>query len=160
MNFKSLDNLKRDDVTKLYDLTKATFINPSEALSIPIFEFVVEEHFAGRIDLICNELYETLDYVEFLLRFNDIDHPLNIPKDRSIFYVEKESVSLFDYTDIEVEAKDAIKRLSNNNKRQRIDKKREAAINNPTLPPTISDDVTDPVQIRGNQIIIGENLFR
>lgn len=159
MDIKSLDNLRRDD-SGLYDLTKSTFINISDAISLPVFEIVVEEHFAGRIDLICNDLYENIDHVEFLLRFNDIDNPMNIPVGRSIFYVEKESISLFDYSDVEVEAKDAIKRLSNNNKRQRIDKKREAAINNPTLPPTITDNLTDPVQIRGNQIIIGENLFR
>ncbi len=159
MDIKSLDSLRRDD-NGLFDLTKSTFINVSGAIALPIFELVVEEHFAGRIDLISNELYETIDYVEFLLRFNDIDNPLNVPTGKSIFYVEKESISLFDYSDIEVEAKDAIKRLSNNNKRQRIDKKREAAINNPTLPPTITDDATDPVQIRGNQIIIGENLFK
>ncbi len=159
MNIKSLDGLNRNS-DGLFDLTKATFINPSDSLSIPIFEFVVEEHFAGRIDLIASEIYDNIDNVEFLLRFNDIDHPLNVPNGRSIFYVEKESISLFDYTDIEVDAKDAIKRLSNNNKRQRIDKKREAAINNPSLPPTLTDNVTDPIQIRGNQIIIGENLFK
>lgn len=162
MDIKGFNNLKIDNSTKLYDLTQITYIDISNNLSIPVYPYTVEEHFAGRIDLICDDIYQDTDNVDFLLHFNNIINPLNIPTDTVIYYVDAEAIKLFEFTDEESLAEEAIANLTNNNltninKKQRIDKNR---INSNTLPPTLTDNLTDPVQIKGNQIVIGENLFK
>jgi len=162
MEIKSLNNLKKSSgaTSSLYDLTKSTFIDPSSALNIPVYQHLVEDHESGRIDIISFYLYKSTDQVDFLLNFNSIINPLNILAGSIINYVDLEAVGLFDYTDIEKETSDTLKKLANTNKKQRVDVNRETVVNNPSLPPTLTDNLTDPVQIKGNQVIIGENLFK
>ena len=161
MKIKSLNNLKKSGATtSLYDLTKNSYIDPSGSMGIITYQHVVEEHESGRIDLVSYYIYQSTEQVDFLLNFNNIVNPLNIPVGTIINYVDSESLGLFEYTDIEKEATDTVMRLANTNKKQRIDKNRESIINNPSLPPTLTDNMTDPVQIRGNQVIVGENLFK
>ncbi len=161
MKIKSLDNLKKvSGTSSLYDLTKSTYTDPSGSLAISVYQHVVEEHESGRIDLVSYYIYQSTEQVDFLLNFNNIVNPLNIPVGAIINYVDAESLGLFEYNDIEKEATDTLKRLANTNKKQRIDKNRESVINNPALPPTLTDNMTDPIQIRGNQVIVGENLFK
>lgn|ERR1035437_812858 len=162
MEIKSLNILKTISgaTSSLYDLTRSTFIDPSVALNIPVYEHIVEEWEAGRIDIISSFIYKSTDQVDFLLNFNSIIHPLNILAGTTLNYVDTESVGLFDYDDIEVDTADSLRQLTNTNKKQRIDTNRETVVNNPSLPPTLTDNLTDSVQIKGNQIIIGENLFK
>lgn len=161
MQIKSLDVLKKvSGTSSLYDLTRSTFIDPTSALNVPIYQHIVEEHESGRIDIISYYLYKSTDQVDFLLNFNSIINPLNILEGSVINYVDYQSLGLFNYDDISVDTADSLKKLANTNKKQRLDVNRETVVNNPSLPPTLTDNLTDPVQIKGNQIIIGENLFK
>jgi len=161
MQIKSLDVLKKvSGTSSLYDLTRSTYIDPTSALSVPVYQHIVEEHESGRIDIISYYLYQSTDQVDFLLNFNSIINPLNILEGSVINYVDYQSLGLFNYDDISVDTADSLKKLANTNKKQRLDVNREAVVNNPSLPPTLTDNLTDPVQIKGNQIIIGENLFK
>ena len=172
MKIKAIDKLKIDTnipvvitaiggtQSGLYDLTRLTYNSTSEISTDAILEHIVEDHEAMRMDLICNSIYESVEHVDFLLEYNRILNPLNISPGQSIFYIDKDLIAKYEYDEIVDDTTNAIKKLVNTNKKQRIDKNREAAVNNPSLPPTLTDSLVDPVQIKGNQIVIGENLFR
>lgn len=155
MNIHDINVLKKDSNTGLYDFTKSTY---KLIENIATFTYVVEQHEEMRIDLVCNSIYQTTEYVDFLLDYNNIDNPLNIMSGDEIKYVDAQYIPQFQ---INEEPINNIKnKLLNPSKIQRKDNSRKSYIEQSfSLPPTINDEAVDQVKIEGDNIIIGEGLL-
>lgn len=155
MDLHNLNVLKRNSNTGLYDLNKTTY---KYVPNIATYTYIVEKHEEMRIDLVSNSIYQTTQYVDFLLDYNNIDNPLNIKEGDEIKYVDAQFIVQFQVSDdsaVEVRNK-----LLNPNKGKRVDTNRINYIEQSfSLPPTINDEPVDQVKIEGDNIIIGDGLF-
>lgn len=153
MKIYDIDILSRNDKQgKLYDFTQPTFKN----LSVnSIYESTVEPHEEMRIDIICDRLMGSNEYVDFLLNFNDIENGLNIKSGDIIRYVD---ISTVDFFRVKPDDTTLTKSLLNINKQTRKDSNRQQYLeDNFSLPPTLLDTPIESVQVKGNQVIIGSN---
>lgn len=154
MKVYDLNILEKDpNQDNLYDFTQVTF----KSLSGPnIYSYLVDSFDEMRIDLICNKLYQSVDYIDFILNFNSIDNPLNIKEGDIIYYCDIDDIDLFRVTP---DKPKVLKySLLNNNKQTRKDTNRQSYIeDNFALPPTLLETPTESVQIKGTDIIIGVN---
>lgn len=148
-----LSSLARDpNQNNLYDLTTITFNN----LPAVFYQYVVEAHEEMRIDLISYELYNSIEYMDFLLDINDIDNPLNIKTGDTIKYVDVNQISTFQLTNTQAVQTQQI--LLNVNKATQVDNNRQTYLNNNySLPPTFLENPAPSVTSNGNIITIGGN---
>lgn len=147
-----IDSLKRDaKQDELYDLFVPTFELLTEIQQSPI---VVGKEEMMRIDLICHRLYQSIDEVDFLCSLNDIDNPLNIMENDTLFYTAWGAIDSF-----RIRESDKIstrQSLLNPNKSTKKDRNREKFIENGfALPPTYNPIPRPAVRIDGNDIVIG-----
>lgn len=141
-------NLSQDD---LYDLFEPTFNLLTGVQQSP---FVVGEEEMMRIDLICNKVYGSVNEVDFLCNLNDIDNPLNIMKDDTIFYTSYGVIDSFRISEPQVQS--TRESLINPNKSTKKDKNREKFVEDGfALPPTLNPTPKPAVRIDGNDIVIG-----
>ena len=93
MKLYDLEKLVRDDrQDNLYNFFDPTF---QFAVGLSYKQFVVGPEQAMRIDLVCFEIYKTVDQVDFLLDLNNIDNPLNIMEDDIIIYAAEGAIDEF-----------------------------------------------------------------
>lgn len=149
-----LNILERDpNQEDLYDLSQVTY---KEISGYPLYAHVVESYEEMRIDLISEKCYQSTEYIDFLLSFNDIDNPLNIKEGDIINYIDSSYVDLFRV--VSQKPKVLRKQLLNPNKQTRKDTNRQAYIEEDfSLPPTLLETPVESVQIKGNTILIGVN---
>lgn len=147
-----IDILEKDPQQEdLYDLTQPTYIQLG---GFSVYYYIVEQTEEMRIDLVCNKLYNSTDYVDFLLSFNDIDNPLNIKSGDLILYVDE--LSIEEFRIVPEKPKVLQKLLLNANKQTKKDNNRQAYVeDNFSLPPTILETPIESVQVKGDQIVIG-----
>jgi hypothetical protein len=108
--------------------------------------------------LVCNSIYQNIEYCDILLNVNNIDNPLNI---------KEGSVILYPINDIDIlrysapDNVDINKVLANSNKATRKDQSRKQyAENNLNLPPTVLEESTNQFNIDNpNSIVLGTGLF-
>jgi hypothetical protein len=155
MDIYDINQLVIDSNTGLYDLTRSTY---QYIPNITTFTYVVEQHEEMRIDLVCNSIYGSTDYVDFLLNYNSIDNPLNVKSGDSILYIDAQYISQFRVSI--APANNVQNILLNPAKVQRVDSNRSGYIEQSfSLPPTINDDPVDQVKVDGNNIVIGDGFF-
>lgn len=152
MKFFDLDMLVKDDSQGgLYDLFQPTFNTVS---NLALSTYVVTREQEMRPDLISKELYNSVDFADFICDLNDIDLALNIKENDVIYYVDIASIDSF--RDYSSDRKNASNTLLNSNKTTRLDNVRQDYIENDyKLPPTVLDNPTAAVKIENNQIILG-----
>jgi len=154
MSFYDLNNLRKDvNQNSLYNFFDSTF---KYFFGLTLYQYQVNPNEEMRIDVICNNLYNTTDYCDFLLDLNGIDNPLNILSGDSLLYVSQDQIDYF-HVD-ESTAKTLRNTYLNANKISKIDTNREAYVaNNLSLPPTFLQVPSDAVKIVGNKIVLGGN---
>jgi hypothetical protein len=109
-----------------------------------------------RIDLVCNEIYKTTEYCDFLLDLNNIDNPLNIMGNDRILFVSQDQINLFRIN--ESTAKELRNIYLNAAKVSKPDPKRLSYIENDyKLPPTFLQIPAESVRIVDGKIILGGN---
>lgn len=162
MRIFDLDNIKMVEQkpdkelgqNKFYDLTETTF---KSRLDIQYNYYYVQKQEDMRIDLICQSIYKSTDYIDILLNVNEIDNPLNIKAGDVIKYPSESDIDLLR---VRSESKDTLKTLLNRNKSPKKDENRKKYIEeNFSLPPTVLPNPVDPVIQEGNNIVIGGGLF-
>lgn len=152
MKLYDLDKLIRDSKQNgLYNLFEPTFIG---VVGINLKTHVVSSEQEMRMDLVCKEVYGSVDHVDLLLHVNDIDNPLNIMEDDILVYpsVTAESeyrVSIVDNSD------NRAKLLNPNKSTKKDDNRRKYVEENYSLPPTFLQTPTAAVKIENGQIVIG-----
>ncbi len=156
MNIFDIDNLQKGS-NGLYDFTKITFKYKYD--QIAYFQYKVQKGEEMRIDLVCNSIYNNIDYIDILLNVNNISNPLNIKEGSIILYPDKSSIEFLRIDNNKSDNKDS-KSLGNTNKETRTDSDRKKYIEeNYSLPPTTLDKETDQVTVKGGTIELGNGLF-
>jgi hypothetical protein len=157
MDVRDINVLKRSEKNSgLYDLTKVTY--RSYEGQILVTEYKVPKWEEMRIDLICNKLYGTTEYIDFLLNFNSISNPLNIREGAILRYVSIDDISKFYYNQTAPE--DVQKKLSSAGRATQQDPNRQAYNEqNFPLPPNVMDKPTQQVVVNGQTIKI-QGLFK
>ncbi len=150
MNIYDISILKKDPKQDgLYDLTEPTFVQAVE----PPFQMVVTKEQEMRIDIISNDLYKSVDYIDFLLNLNDIDNPINIKQGDIILYT---TIDKFELCKVSPNTTDDKQRtLLSPNKSSKKDPNRQKYIeDNYQLPPTFLETPASPISSSGNNITI------
>ena len=152
MDFFDIKTLKKDKKQGgLYNFFTPTF------LMLNSFEqqvLIVGKESQMRPDLICNELYQRVDQIDFLMSLNDIDNPLNIMENDLIYFTSYSAIDSFRIKDSEIaETRDL---LLNANKSTKKDDKRQKYVEEKfNLPPTMLPAPKPPIIIEGDDFIIG-----
>jgi hypothetical protein len=152
MKLYDLDKLIRDTKQdNLYNFFDPTF---KMNIGINLQSHVVAPEEEMRIDLVCNNIYNSTEQVDFLLDLNDIDNPLNIMSGDNILYASITAIP--EYRIKTIDNNNARAKLLNANKSSRRDDNRKKYLDeNYALPPTFVESPEAPVKISNNQIIIG-----
>ena len=150
MDIYDIDTLTTDSLQGgLYDLTNLTF----DLIAIGTLPYTVPTEFEMRIDLICNDIYKSTDYCDFIINLNDIDNPLNIKSGDILLYAPIDSIPYYRIST--TSASDKRNTLLNNNKSNQNDSYRQKyAENNYQLPPTYLDNPSTPVSVTGTKLTI------
>jgi hypothetical protein len=156
MEIFDIDTLTKDSSGN-YNLNQTTFeLILTGAVRFGSYE--VQKGEEMRIDLVCNSIYQNIEYCDILLNVNNIDNPLNI---------KEGSVILYPINDIDIlrysapDNVDINKVLANSNKATRKDQSRKQyAENNLNQPPTVLEESTNQFNIDNpNSIVLGTGLF-
>ena len=75
MKIYDIDTLEKDDSGN-YNLTQLTYQSDFNIVNYQQYE--VQKGEEMRIDLVCQSIYGSLDYIDIILNANNIDNPLNI----------------------------------------------------------------------------------
>jgi hypothetical protein len=160
MNIKSLESLKYNVYTKLYNFYYPVLayldIN-IESLNL----YVVQKGEEMRIDLVMMSMYDNIDslkHIDVLLFINNIDNPLNIIEGDFIFYplIETLDSYRFSFDPSSRTGENVRKALALPNKTTKKDGNRKKFIeNNYSLPPVLLDESKPPVRVEGDKIVIG-----
>jgi hypothetical protein len=85
-----IDRLIRDiRQDNLYDLFEPTYRTRT---GFAMESFLVSREQEMRIDLVCNEIYGSVDEVDVIMSINQIDNPLNIKEGDTIMFVNYETL--------------------------------------------------------------------
>lgn len=152
MTLFDIDSLRRDtNQDNLYNLFEPTFIMRS---GYDNSTFVVSEESMMRPDLVCNDIYNRVDLLDFILSYNDIDNPLNLMEGDILFYTAFGAIDNFKLR--ETDKTDTRKGLINANKSTRIDQNRQKYIEEKfALPPTYLPTPQSPITFEGDNLVIG-----
>lgn len=152
MEIFDINSLTRDEnQSNLYDLFIKTYRENENGQKQ---SYIVKDDEMMRIDLISQSIYESTEYVDFLLNFNYINNPLNIMGGDEIFYMPIEVINNFRNTETSQVA--ARRKFTNANKGTRKDPTRQQFLEKGfTLPPNFLDVPQTPVRIDGNSVVIG-----
>lgn len=167
MNITSLENLKYNRDTELFNLFEPSFylINIREE---DLSEYLVTRDDEMRIDLIFKNIYNIeydqlhnyLKDIDVLLYLNNIDNPLDIKEGFTFRFPPIGILESFRYNpSIENISNDTIRKLAVSNvpnKTTNVDMSRIDFIEgNYSLSPVISSTLTEPVRIEGENFSIG-----
>jgi hypothetical protein len=152
MKLYDLDKLIRDNKQdNLYNLYDPTF---KLETGINLRQFVVGPEQVMRIDLVCNEIYKSVNQVDFLCDLNNIDNPLNVKEGDVILYPNFDAISYYRVTI--TDNNDARAKLLNVNKSTKRDNNRQKYVEqNFALPPNVKQVPDASVKIENGQIVIG-----
>lgn len=151
MEFFDIKTLVRDDNQDgLYDLFAETFV--FRGIDTTTSQYTVQREQEMRIDLVSNDVYKSLEYIDFILNLNDIDNPLNIMSGDTILYIDTEFVDTYRVTTKEAATRNT---FVNANKTTKKDPNRQEYVeNNYQLPPTFLDTPQSPISRIGQNTII------
>jgi hypothetical protein len=156
MNIYDIDQIK-PNVTNgtfsfvTYDLTQLTFQSRND---VELYQYEVQLGETMRIDLVCESIYGSVDYIDIIMHVNYIDNPLNIKAGTILFYPDISNVAL--YRIVEEQKQNVQNQLINTNKTTRKDSNRGKYIQQGySLPPVILDKPASSVRIEGNNIVVG-----
>ena len=161
MDIYDITQLKPDTQTATfssvtYDLTQLTFQYRND---VELYQYEVQAGEGMRIDLVCESIYGSDDYIDIIMKINYIDNPLNIVEGTILNYPAPDKVSL--YRIVEQTTSSSVQsQIVNTNKTTRKDTNRQQYVQQGySLPPVVLPTPTDPVRIEGNNIVIGGSNF-
>ncbi|MCK9475542.1 MAG: hypothetical protein M0R46_06480 [Candidatus Muirbacterium halophilum] len=156
MNIKSLETLKYDSNTDLFDMFIPQFLNTGAELNT----YVVQIYEEMRIDSVMMSMYNNdvnvLSDIDVILFINGIDNPLNIQVGDILYYPPIENLSSYRNVYDSKQSTDIKKILATPNKTTKTDNNRTSYVENGyTLPPVVMEQPKEPVRVEDNKIVIG-----
>lgn len=161
MEIKSLNQLKKSGQT--YDLYTNIIIDNKK---YSIFEFPCTERHDMRIDLVCFDIYESMNDVDLLCIINGIINPLSVQNGDLIFFIEAEKLEEVRTNDSILENIVSNLNKLNKGKEHKIDKNRsndllkrkQTEINKTFVPPNILNTSGKNINIKDGKIILKPNF--
>jgi hypothetical protein len=152
MKLYDIDTLTTDsNQSGLYNLFQPTF---QMGLNYPNEQHIVSPEEEMRIDLVCQAVYGSTDYCDFILNINNIDNPLNIMTGDVLLCHSPGAFEDFKVSKSQIV--NAQNQLLNVNKSTKVDNNRQSFVEqNYSLQPTFKEIPSAPVQVINNQIVIG-----
>lgn len=161
MNIISLESLKYNVYTKLYNFNYPVLAYVDNDIDKSLNKYVVQQGEEMRIDLVMMSIYDdvyVLKSMDVLLFINNIDNPLNIMVGDIIYYPPIESLDSYRYS-FEPSSRageNVRKALAVPNKTTKKDSNRRKFVENGySLPPVVLDESKPPVRVEGDKIVIG-----
>ena len=161
MNIMSLESLKYNIYTKLYNFYYPVLAYVDTDIDKSLGMYVVQQGEEMRIDLVMMSIYDdvsALKSIDVLLFINNIDNPLNIMEGDVIYYTPLEVLDSYRYS-FEPSSRageNVRKALAVPNKTTKKDGNRRKFIENGySLPPVVLDESKPPVRVEGDKIVIG-----
>lgn len=156
MNIKSLETLKYDSNTDLFDMFIPQFLNTGAELNT----YVVQIYEEMRIDSVMMSMYNNdvnvLSDIDVILFINGIDNPLNIQVGDILYYPPIENLSSYRNVYDSKQSTDVKKILSTPNKTTKTDNNRTSYVENGyTLPPVVMEQPKEPIRVENDKIVIG-----
>lgn len=154
MDLYDINSLKKDiEQNNLYNLFDSTFKFFTGAV---LYQYQVPEYEEMRPDLVCQSIYKTGDYVDFLCDLNNIILPLNIMANDIILYVSPDDIKYFRLD--EANAKALRNTYINSSKLSKPDPNRQSFVENDyNLPPTFLEIPSSSVKVVDGKIVLGGN---
>lgn len=156
MIIKSLEDLQKLPDSDMFDLSQTSF---NDYGPFTFNTYIVPKEFEMRMDLVCNDIYDSMEYVDFLLWINRIINPFNIKQGMELIFPQPDIIPKF-YAkkDNQREVQDA---LLNKGKAKRKDKNRSKFREQKrrAIPPTVNESPNQQVRVEGDSIIIGGDIF-
>lgn len=154
MKIYDIDKLVK--LEEFYDLTKLTFTHRYG--DVQYAEYKVQKGEEMRIDLVCESIYGSTNYIDIILNVNKISNPLNIKEGVTIIYPLQEFLD--DFRTQEINKTQVQDTIANPNKATKADPARKKYVEeNYSLPPTVLDRPTEQVRVQGDNIKVGTGLF-
>lgn len=161
MNIISLESLKYNTYTKLYNFSYPVLAYVDNNLEQSLAKYVVQQGEEMRIDLVMMSIYDDvsiLKSLDVLLFINNIDNPLNIMVGDIIYYPPIDVLDSYRYS-FEPSSRtgeNVRKALAVPNKTTKKDGNRRKFVENGySLPPVVLDESKPPVRVEGDKIVIG-----
>jgi hypothetical protein len=161
MNIMSLESLKYNTYTKLYNFYYPVLAYVDTNIDKSLGMYVVQKGEEMRIDLVMMSIYDdvsVLKSIDVLLFINNIDNPLNIMEGDVIYYTPIEVLDSYRYSfEPNSRAGENVRRaLAVPNKTTKKDSNRRKFIENGySLPPVVLDESKPPVRVEDDKIVIG-----
>ena len=161
MNIMSLESLKYNTYTKLYNFYYPVLAYVDTNIDKSLGMYVVQKGEEMRIDLVMMSIYDdvsVLKNIDVLLFINNIDNPLNIMEGDVIYYTPIEVLDSYRYSfEPNSRAGENVRRaLAVPNKTTKKDSNRRKFIENGySLPPVVLDESKPPVRVEDDKIVIG-----
>jgi hypothetical protein len=152
MKLFDLDSLRKDpEQNNLYNLFEPTFrVLQNYQQNI----FVADRDCEMRMDIVCDKIFNRVNSLDGILHLNDIDNPLNIMENDTIYFTSEEALNDFKLN--EVDKKEIRNQLTNQNKTTKKDKNREKYVeDNFSLPPTVLPQPKSSISFEGDKIVLG-----
>lgn len=95
MKLYSLEKIERvKEQDNLYDLFYP-ILKDIDIKNFILKKYIVKEERSMRIDLICLDIYNSIDYIDELMHINNIIDPYSIKKGDVIYYISIEDLKLY-----------------------------------------------------------------
>lgn len=156
MKLKSLEDLQKLPDSDMIDLSQTSF---NDYGPFTFNTYIVPREFEMRMDLVCDDIYDSVEFVDFLLWINRITNPFNIKQGMELIFVPPDIITRF-YAkkDNQGKVQDV---FLNKGKVKRKDKNRSKFKQQKrgSLPPTVNESPNQQVRVEGDSIIIGGGIF-
>ena len=123
MNIKSLENVKIDIESGLFDLTQTTW----KDFRTVEYQYEVQLNEEMRMDLVCMSIFDGVNDIDFIMNYNGIDNPLNVMPGDNIIYVKKQEIIS---GDVIQDSSETLDRVIRSRRSTRIDPNRKKYIDN------------------------------
>jgi hypothetical protein len=161
MNIISLESLKYNTYTKLYNFYYPVLAYVDIKVDKSLGTYIVQQGEEMRMDLVMMSIYDDvsiLKSMDVLLFINNIDNPLNIMVGDIIYHPPIDVLDSYRYS-FEPSSRageNVRKALAVPNKTTNKDGNRRKFVENGySLPPVVLDESKPPVRVEGDQIVIG-----
>lgn len=157
-NISTLENLSKN-LENFYDLFVQHYGTLNENIYINIY--IVDRTREMRLDLVCSDVYGSIQNLQMLMQINNIENAFGIKEGDIIIWVDPKDLSKMNVIDPKIltDNRDSLitafkASLTDPLRSQYLDNR-----GNDNLPPTILDQNAPKIYIQNNQIVIGGNLF-
>ena len=123
-NLNSKIQISKDEITNIVDFAEPTFVPEYNSVHFLVKKLIkVSEEYDRRVDLISLAVYNSDDYVDIILKCNEISDPLSVRTGDIILIPELDNAKNF-YKNTNKESKESKQKYIDSTKKSKVDTKR------------------------------------